>query len=161
MEIYNLSEKIDNMTDNDIIDYFNILNELTTVYQNKDELKKMVLNFKDYIKSLPNNDLLNKTIFLCYYQDKLIGTASLIIETKIIHNYGKVGMIEDVVITNSCQGKGFGKKLIHFLINKSNENKCYKTILTCNDKNLKFYQKCTPENIEIKFNNNVSYYLLK
>ena len=150
MEIYNLLEKIDNMSENDIIDYFNILNELTTVYQNRDELNNMVLNFKDYIKSLPNNDLLNKTIFLYYYQDKLIGTASLIIETKIIHNYGKVGMIEDVVITNSCQGKGFGKKLIHFLINKSKENNCCKTILTC-----------TPENIEIKCNNNVSYYLLK
>lgn len=161
MEIYNILENIDNMTENDIINYFNILNELTTVYQNRDELNNMVLNFKDYIKSLPNNDLLNKTIFLCYYQDKLIGTASLIIEKKIIHNYGKVGMIEDVVITNSCQGKGFGKKLINFLIKKSEENKCYKTILTCNDKNLKFYQKCKPENIEIKFNNNVSYYLLK
>ena len=32
MEIYNLLEKIDNMSENDIIDYFNILNELTTVY---------------------------------------------------------------------------------------------------------------------------------
>ena len=32
---------------------------------------------------------LNKTIFLCYYQNKLIGTASLIIEKKIIHNFYK------------------------------------------------------------------------
>ena len=54
----------------------------------------------------------------------------------------KCGHIEDVVISENCRGKGFGKKLINFLVEKGNEEGCYKIILCSSLKNSNFYRKC-------------------
>lgn len=41
--------------------------------------------------------------------NRIVGTASLIVERKFTHHCGKVGHIEDVVTDEACRGKGFGK----------------------------------------------------
>lgn len=64
------------------------------------------------------------------------------IEKKIIHHKGKVGHIEDIVISNEYRNQGLGKMLIEFLINRAKEEKCYKIILNCQEQNIPFYAKC-------------------
>ena len=46
---------------------------------------------------------------------KIIGTFTILKETKLIHNFGKVAHIEDVVIDKSMRNLGLG----HFLINQA------------------------------------------
>lgn len=72
---------------------------------------------------------------------QVIGTATLLIEQKFIHNGGKAGHIEDVATREGYEGKGIGKKVIEELIKIATENGCYKVILDCNEKVIEFYEK--------------------
>lgn len=71
----------------------------------------------------------------------IIGTATLLIEQKFIHNGGRVGHIEDVATRAGFEGIGVGKKIIQKLIETSKELQCYKIILDCDDKVIGFYEK--------------------
>jgi len=71
----------------------------------------------------------------------IVGNATLIIERKFIHNCGRAGHIEDVVISPTYRGQKLGAALIEFLTELSSIFKCYKVILDCEEKNLKFYEK--------------------
>ena len=72
---------------------------------------------------------------------KIVGAATLIIESKFIHNGGKVGHIEDVVVDKEYQGKGIGEKIIYYLLEMAKNKGCYKTILDCTDNVKPFYEK--------------------
>ena len=71
--------------------------------------------------------------------NKIIGSGTLLIENKVIHNMGLVAHIEDIVIHNNYKKQGLGKKIIDELINISIQSNCYKIILDCNEKNVNFY----------------------
>ena len=60
---------------------------------------------------------------------RIIGSTTLLIETKFIHNGGLVGHIEDVVVDKEHQGKKIGEKIMKFLIEISKKRGCYKIIL--------------------------------
>src|SRR5690606_4202949 len=84
--------------------FFETLSNLTVVgdiYSN-DELKRdvigKVLGDQNYI-IIVAEDLESK---------KIIGTATLLIEQKFIHNGGKVGHIEDVATRKGFEGRGVG-----------------------------------------------------
>ena len=70
-----------------------------------------------------------------------IGSATLLIEQKFIHNGGKVGHIEDVVTRKGYEGKGIGREILKELIKIAKDNECYKIILDCDEKLVKFYEK--------------------
>ena len=72
---------------------------------------------------------------------KIVGATTLFIETKFIHNGGKVGHIEDVVVDKEHQGKGIGEKIVKYLLNEAQKRGCYKTILDCTDEVKPFYEK--------------------
>ena len=72
---------------------------------------------------------------------KIIGSATLFIEQKFIHNGGKVGHIEDVVVSKEYEGRGIGIKLVTSLLEKARAMNCYKTILDCNDELIPFYER--------------------
>ena len=72
---------------------------------------------------------------------KIIGSATLFIEQKFIHNGGKVGHIEDVVVSKEYEGRGIGIKLVTSLLEKAKTMNCYKTILDCNDELIPFYER--------------------
>ena len=71
---------------------------------------------------------------------KVVGSITVLIEEKLIHNFGKVAHIEDVVVDESMRGFGLGKKLLEIAENECFE--CYKIILDCSNENVKFYEKC-------------------
>ena len=101
----------------------------------------------NFINLLPEN---NK-IYCMKVGCNIVGFGTIIIEQKIIHNLGFVGHIEDIIISKEYSGKGYGKKLIKFLINIAKKYACYKVILNCSEDNILFYEKCgfNKKNIEM------------
>lgn len=94
---------------------------------------------KDVFNKIKSNP--NHLVFVVILDDKVIGSTTLLIEPKFIHLGGKVGHIEDVVISKEFQGSGIGEKLINFVLDYSKKNDCYKTILDCSDDVKPFYEK--------------------
>lgn len=116
--------------------FFETLSNLTTVGDirtNEDRRKiiNRILGDPNYIIIVAEEQE-NQTI---------IGTATLLIEQKFIHNGGKVGHIEDVATRAGYEGIGVGKEIIQRLIEISKDQQCYKIILDCDDKVIGFYEK--------------------
>ena len=72
---------------------------------------------------------------------KIVGSTTLLIEQKFIHDGGLVGHIEDVVVSKEYQGQKIGAKIMKYLIEISKKRGCYKTILDCTDDVKPFYEK--------------------
>jgi len=80
-------------------------------------------------------------IYVAVVDGKVVGTASLLVETKFIHAGGKVGHIEDVAVQKEYQGRGIGKALVEYLIMVGMSLGCYKLILDCNLDLVPFYEQ--------------------
>ena len=72
---------------------------------------------------------------------KIVGSTTLLIEPKFIHNGGLVGHIEDVVVDKNFQGMKIGEKIMKYLLKIAKDRGCYKTILDCTDDVKPFYEK--------------------
>ena len=80
-------------------------------------------------------------IIVAIINENVVGSATLLIETKFIHNGGLVGHIEDVVVNKGNQKREIGKKMVTYLLDYAKEKGCYKTILNCVDDIKPFYEK--------------------
>ena len=94
---------------------------------------------KDVFNKIKSNP--NHLVFVVILDGNVVGSTTLLIEPKFIHQGGKVGHIEDVVIAKEFQGSGIGEKLINFVLEYAKKNDCYKTILDCSDDLKPFYEK--------------------
>lgn len=98
---------------------------------------------KDEFSNIFNN--INNNTYIYVYEDleaqKIIASATLIIEQKFIHNGGKVGHLEDVVVDSNYRGFRIGQKLIQKIINLAKNKNCYKLIADCKTNLIPFYQK--------------------
>jgi glucosamine-phosphate N-acetyltransferase len=74
-------------------------------------------------------------------EEKVVGAATLLLESKFIHNGGIVGHIEDVVVDKNYQENKIGEKIILHLLDLAKSKGCYKTILDCVDDVKPFYEK--------------------
>lgn len=83
----------------------------------------------------------NHVIFVAILDNKIIGSTTLIIEQKFIHDGGLVGHIEDVVVSKEHEGKGIGFKIMHAALEHAKSQGCYKTILDCDDRVKPFYER--------------------
>ncbi|MDX1533473.1 MAG: GNAT family N-acetyltransferase [Nitrosopumilaceae archaeon] len=83
----------------------------------------------------------NHSIFVAELDGKIVGSTTLLIEPKFIHQGGLVGHIEDVVVNKEFQGKKIGEKLIRTSLDYAKNQGCYKTILDCMDDVKPFYEK--------------------
>lgn len=71
--------------------------------------------------------------------NKVLASGKLLVEFK----FGKsVGHIEDIVVRKDERGKGYGKKIVKFLLERADEFNCYKTVLDCRNNLQEFYEKC-------------------
>lgn len=113
--------------------YLNLLTQLTTI--NPELITSS--DFSSFVERLHKGHIIkvirNET-------NLIVGSVTILIEDKLIHNFGKVGHIEDVVIEKTMRGKGVGKLLIKVAEKECVE--CYKIILDCSDENVGFYEKC-------------------
>ena len=93
----------------------------------------------EILKKIKQNP--NHIIHVAVDDNKIIGSTTLFIEQKFIHDGGLVGHIEDVVVRKSYEGQGIGMKLVISLLDVAKQRKCYKTILNCEDNLRLFYEK--------------------
>ena len=107
---------------------------------------------KNILKKILENE--NHIIHVAELDGKIVGSTTLLIEQKFIHEGGFVGHIEDVVVNKKFEGQGIGMKLVLSLLDVAKEKKCYKTILNCEDKLIPFYEKIgfKQKSTEMRFN---------
>jgi len=94
---------------------------------------------KDVFKKVSSNS--NHFVYVAILDGRVVGSTTMLIEPKFIHDGGNVAHIEDVVVSKDCQGKGIGEMLMQSLLNLAKDNNCYKTILDCTDEVKPFYEK--------------------
>jgi glucosamine-phosphate N-acetyltransferase len=112
------------------------------LYEESYAIQPSLINHIDYQNYIQEQKEKNNHIFVMEENNIIIGSASCFIETKLIHNFGKVAHIEDVIISNKQKGKGLGKQMIEYCIRFAEKYNCYKIILDCDDDNVIFYNKC-------------------
>ena len=96
-------------------------------------------NAKDILKKIIENP--DHIIHVAEVDGKIVGSTTLLIEQKFIHQGGKVGHIEDVVVSKEFEGRGIGIKLVTSLLEVAKTENCYKTILDCKDELIPFYER--------------------
>lgn len=79
---------------------------------------------------------------------RIVGSASLIVERKFLHGGASVGHVEDVVTDATHRGKGLASRLLEALTQVAKKAGCYKVILDCADHNVAFYERCGYEQRE-------------
>jgi glucosamine-phosphate N-acetyltransferase len=79
--------------------------------------------------------------FVAVENDRVLGTASLLVEQKFIHSGGKVGHVEDVAVQADARARGVGRALVDHLVGEARRRGCYKVILNCADHLLGFYER--------------------
>ena len=94
---------------------------------------------REILKKIKQNP--NHIIHVATDDKKIVGSTTLFIEQKFIHDGGLVGHIEDVVVRKDYEGQGIGMKLVISLLDVAKQKKCYKTILNCEDSLKIFYEK--------------------
>ena len=104
------------------------------------KFRNIELNEKQYHKSLKKIKE-NGDIIICEYDNKIIGTLTVLIEQKFIHNYAKYGHIEDVFVDKEYQNRGIASKLIHEGLKLCKQENCLKCKLNCFENLEDFYSK--------------------
>ena len=94
---------------------------------------------KEIFEKISSNS--NHFIYVAILDGRVVGSTSMLIEPKFIHNGRNVAHIEDVVVSKDYQGKGIGEMLMRTLLDLAKDNNCYKTILDCTDEVKPFYEK--------------------
>lgn len=115
--------------------YMELLSELTEVGNIQQ------YEFQDQFSRMMATDAYRIIVLEDVFTGKVIGTATLVIEMKFIHGCGKVGHVEDVIVSSEHRGKQYGLKLVQHLIDLAGKEGCYKVMLDCAEKNVKFYEK--------------------
>jgi len=96
-------------------------------------------NAKLILKKIRSNQ--NHVIMVADLDGQIVGSITLLIEPKFIHQGGLVGHIEDVVVRSELQGKEIGEQLVNAALEYAKNHGCYKTILDCDDNVKPFYEK--------------------
>jgi len=120
----------------------------------EDDLENGFLETLDFLRNASDldknkaNEILKKIkqnpdhiIYVAIDNKKIVGSTTLLIEQKFIHDGGLVGHIEDVVVRKDYEGKGIGIKLVTSMLERAKEKNCYKTILDCKDDVKQFYER--------------------
>lgn len=129
--------KIREINFNDFKKIFKLFNQLNDKLNNCEDL------FKDYLLKIKSDSSKYILIIEDEINDvtELVGTCSILIEQKIIHDYGIVAHIEDFIIDDKHRGKKYGSVLLKEVIDIAKNLDCYKIILNCKDEIKDFYIK--------------------
>lgn len=122
--------------------------EFSRLHENDYEEFKTLLNdfretefsYDDFVKIL--SELKNTDIIICKKNGSLIGTITVLYETKFIFGICTVAHIEDLCVKHEYRNTGIGKMLVKNAIEIAKEKKCYKVTLSCSIDIEPFYLKC-------------------
>ena len=112
------------------------LNVLDTLRETSNITEDKALEIFKNIKSNPKH-----IIVVAEINEEIVGSTTLLIEPKFIHQGGIVGHIEDVVVGKKFQGEKIGEKIINYVLQLAKNQGCYKTILDCSNEVKPFYEK--------------------
>jgi glucosamine-phosphate N-acetyltransferase len=111
--------------------YLQLLSQLTEVgHINQKKFSNILENIQSQI-----------WVFEDTHLNKIVASASIFLEQKIIHNGGIVAHLEDVVVDESYRGIKLGQKLIANVVGKARESGAYKIIADCKPELVSFYSK--------------------
>ena len=85
----------------------------------------------------------NYRIYVAELNQAIVGTFALIIVDSIAHSGQPFAVVEDVVVSEDCQGRGIGKRMMEFAMSRCKEFGCYKLTLSSHLKRQKahsFYE---------------------
>lgn len=74
----------------------------------------------------------NYKVYVAENEEHIVGTFALLIMDNLAHQGTPSGVVEDVAVLNELQGKGIGKMMMEFAIEKCREVGCYKLTLSSN-----------------------------
>ena len=100
-----------------VLDNGNILNQ-----EHAETLFKKMQTYPNYKVYVAEND------------EHIVGTFALLIMDNLAHQGTPSGVVEDVAVLNDLQGKGIGKLMMEFAMEKCREAGCYKLVLSSNIK---------------------------
>ncbi|MCY7370079.1 MAG: GNAT family N-acetyltransferase [Polaromonas sp.] len=72
----------------------------------------------------------NYRIYVAELGEVVVGTFALIIVDSIAHCGKPFAVVEDVVVSQDCQGRGIGKRMMEFAMCRCKEFGCYKLTLS-------------------------------
>jgi GNAT superfamily N-acetyltransferase/NDP-sugar pyrophosphorylase family protein len=128
-----------NISDKQVAEYLDCLSELTDTGLSTDSHDD-ILRVKAHLLDLPHK---YKAIYCLEYDSRIVGTFSIFIEPKTIHNLASVGHIEDVVIIKEFRGLGLGELMLAEAKDVcATRDDVYKIILECSEHPslVKFYE---------------------
>jgi len=79
------------------------------------------------IQSYPNYH-----IYVALIQGEIVGTFALLVMDNLAHNGAPSGIVEDVAVRRKWQGKGIGKQMMEYSMQRCKEAGCYKMVLSSN-----------------------------
>ncbi|XWV24846.1 6-phosphate N-acetyltransferase [Tupanvirus deep ocean] len=115
--------------------YCALLKQLTTI--NPELITKE--KFEKQLTIITSNPF--HKVLIAVFKNKIIGTTTVLVEPKFIHDLSRVAHIEDVVVDTDYRSYGVGSLLLKKAIEVSKSLDCYKIILDCSEKNIGFYEK--------------------
>lgn len=71
----------------------------------------------------------------------VVGSITLIVEQKFIHDGGLVGHIEDVVVRRGFERRGIDRQLVAEAVDCARTSGCYKVIFDCDRSHVALYEK--------------------
>ena len=74
------------------------------------------------------------SVYVAELDGKVVGTYALAIMDNLAHMGSKAGLIEDVVVSQSHQRQGIGKKMMEHAVEVCKSKSCYKAVLSSNVK---------------------------
>uniref|UniRef100_A0A7E4VVG7 Glucosamine 6-phosphate N-acetyltransferase n=1 Tax=Panagrellus redivivus TaxID=6233 RepID=A0A7E4VVG7_PANRE len=116
--------------------YLDLLSQLTSVGAPDSD----VLNAR-YSSMADTKPLSYYVVVIVNSANKIVGSATLVLEWKFIHEAGSRGRVEDVVVDKDHRQHGFGGLLIKTLVSLARSLGVYKLSLECKDELIPFYGK--------------------
>ncbi len=71
-------------------------------------------------------------LYVALADNEIVGTFSLVIMDNLGHLGAPSGIVEDIVVHPEWRGKGIGKKMMNFAMERCREKGCYKLAISSN-----------------------------
>jgi GNAT superfamily N-acetyltransferase len=71
-------------------------------------------------------------VYVAVLDSEIVGTYALAVMDNLAHRGARSGLIEDVVVSDQCQGQGIGRQMMRDALNHCRAAGCYKAALSSN-----------------------------
>lgn len=116
----------------DYEDMYTLMNE----YRENSPFSKE--QFQEFLDTQPSTT----QIWVAKVNGKIVSTAKVMYEKKLIFKLATLAHIEDVCTFKEHQRKGYGKAIVQHILEQAKQQGSYKVTLCCNEANSLFYKSC-------------------